>query len=82
MQRKVHIFIPILLMKNDLEEDESWGGVPLNSVLSLLGRCGQHRAMFDEKDDNPLKIRERKTIRELCESITGMCKDQIRRIKM
>lgn len=69
-------------MRKDLEEDESWGRVPFNSVHSLLGRCGQHRAMFDGRDDNPLKIRERKIIRELCESITGMCRDQIRRTKM
>lgn len=69
-------------MRNDLQEDESWGGVPLSGVQSLLGRCGQHRAMLDGRDDKPLKIREKKIIREPCEAITGMCRDKIRSTKM
>lgn len=60
-------------MRKDVEEHQSWGRVPLNSV--------QHRIMFDGRDDNPVKIKERKIIRELYKSITGMCRDQIRRTK-
>lgn len=69
-------------MRNDRQEDESWDGVPLSSVQSLLDGCGQHRAMFDGRDHNPLKIRERKIIRGLCKGITGMCGDKTRRAKV